>query len=110
MYNYSEILEEIDLVLASGEWVIRDILPDDITKLVVLNIYQMNCFDKATAMDFEDLISVIASKYRISVIMDDTSSFYKADDPLCGYEDLHEDIENIFVILDAAVTRCIDNG
>ena len=114
--DYNLITQAIQEVLESQEWSISNYLSPSDIEFMVANIYTTNDIAKGFGQDFHvldelgsesprRLISIISTPYRISVILDSQSSFYKADLPICGYASVAEDIENIFVIIQAVLDR-----
>lgn len=114
--DYTLIQEEILNQLQSQQWTITDYLPVQTIVLAVSNIYTTNDICSGFGQDFKskplsndtligEPISIISSQERISIITHDGMSFYKADMSICGYEDLQEDIANIFVIIQAVFDR-----
>lgn len=55
--------------------------------------------------DYADRISVISSPERVSIIGEGAMSFYKNDGPICQYNDLVDDINQIIIVIDAAIAR-----
>ena len=114
--DYSVIQAKILNKLQEQEWTIEDYLPESTIVLAISNIYTTNDMCSGFGQDFKtkpvmsgivsaQKISIVSSQQRISIITPDGMSFYKADLPICGYEDLEEDISNIFVIIQAVFDR-----
>lgn len=114
--DYTLIQEQIIENLNDQDWTIENYLPVQTIVLAVSNIYTTNDMCSGFGQDFKTKplsndtligqpISIISSQERISIITSDGMSFYKADLPICGYEDLQEDIYNIFVIIQAVFDR-----
>lgn len=68
-------------------------------------IYLCSDLMDAITMDYTGNISVIASPNRIAILYLKHQSFYKGDTPICLYEDLSDDMENIALRMDAALER-----
>lgn len=114
--DYSLIQEQILNELQAQQWTISDYLSESAIVLAISNIYTTNDMCSGFGQDFNSQsifkgsidskpISIISSRQRISIITSDGMSFYKADLSICGYEDLKEDISNIFVIIQAVFDR-----
>ena len=114
--DYSVIQAKILNQLQEQKWTIEDYLPVTTIILAISNIYTTNDMCSGFGQDFKTKpvvydslggqpISIISSQQRISIITPNGMSFYKADLPICGYEDLEEDISNIFVIIQAVFDR-----
>lgn len=84
--------------------------------LLIANIYMMNNLTTGYGQDVrvEGMYdekgkpmkaSLISSTDLISIILPEGGSHWRADLPLCGYEDLHTDILNICVITQAVLDR-----
>lgn len=84
-------------------------LSDDHCATVFAVIYLTNDLTQAIGQDWPDGFSVISSQRRISVINRGTSSFYQEDYPICGYEYILDDMEQIGVDIDAAILRVESN-
>lgn len=114
--DYTLIQEQILNNLQEQDWTIENYLPETTIVLAISNIYTTNDICSGFGQDFNSQhivngsvdsqpISIISSRQRISIITSDGMSFYLADLPICGYEDLQEDIYNIFVIIQAVFDR-----
>lgn len=68
-------------------------------------IYVTNDITTGFAQDFTGNISVISSPYRISIIFQGHHSFYKHDGQICDYNAIEEDMNEIRICMDAALTR-----
>lgn len=82
----------------------------------VLAIYQVNDICRGYGQDFVFLIkqdvsnaplkvSVISFENGVSVIVDSHSSRYQDRFPMCGYENLDEDLTQICICIQAAFDR-----
>lgn len=82
----------------------------------VLAIYQTNNLCRGYGQDFVNLagrewmsgaekVSVISFENGVSVILDSVSSRYQDRFPMCGYEDLDEDLTQICICIQAAIDR-----
>lgn len=58
------------------------------------------------AEDYEK-ISIISFENGVSVIVDSHFARYSDNFPMCGYEDLHDDIYSIVIAIQAAFDRLI---
>lgn len=114
--DYSVIQNAIQNELLSDEWSIEDYLNEAAILLAVSNIYTTNDLVSGFGQDFNctvgaadeeayQKISIISNRERISIILDSRMSYYKSDVPICGYENLEEDIAYIFVIIQVVLDR-----
>lgn len=72
---------------------------------VLVLIYITNDQMKGFAQDFVGNMSIVSSPWRIGIIFQGHHSFYKADGPICEYENLADDMLAIGTIIDAAISR-----
>lgn len=93
-----------------------DLIGRDAAIFCVLAIYQTNNLCRGYGQDFTpldedaqivgpDKVSVISFENGTSVIVDSDSSRYQDSFPMCGYEDLDEDITQICICIQAAIDR-----
>lgn len=84
--------------------------------LLIANVYMMNDLTTGFGQDvtLTGMVdekgkplkaSLISSTDLISVILPEGASHYRADLPLCGYENLSEDVTNICMITQAVLDR-----
>lgn len=89
--------------------------------LMIANVYMMNDLTTGFGQDVRVAgmydekgkplkASLISSTDLISVILPEGASHYRADLPLCGYENLSEDITNICMITQAVLDRIYANA
>lgn len=89
--------------------------------LLIANVYMMNDLTTGFGQDVRVAgmvdekgkplkASLISSTDLISVILPEGASHYRADLPLCGYENLGEDITNICMITQAVLDRINANA
>lgn len=89
--------------------------------LLITNVYMMNDLTTGFGQDvtLQGMIdekgkplkaSLISATDLISVILPEGASHYRADLPLCGYENLGEDITNICMITQAVLDRIDANA
>lgn len=114
--DYSVIQNAIRNELLSQEWSISGYLNEAAILLAVANIYTTNDLVSGFGQDFKctvggadeeisQKISIITNRERISIILDSRMSYYKSDVPICGYENLDEDIAYIFMIIQLVLDR-----
>lgn len=103
--NYQTIHDEVMAQLLMTEWSITDYLGLDQAIQIVFNIYLTNDVLQGFGQDVKGVISVISSRYRISVIADGSSSWYQEREGICIYDNLDEDVNRILIALQAAITR-----
>lgn len=100
------VLAEIESQMEETGYDIENILGLSVAKIVVLGIYQTNDLTSGYGQDFRDLgFSVISSRKGISVICGACMSMYKDSLPLCGYDNLSEDIASILNAIQAAIEK-----
>lgn len=103
--DYNEVWEEVETQLQVTEWSILNYVSLDVATMLVTNIYITSDIAKGFGQDIPDSLSVISSADRISVIANGCSSFFKSDGNMCLFESLSDDVEQILMILDAALVR-----
>lgn len=103
--DLNEIAAEASRVLSQAEYKIDDYLSHDESVELVTMIYITNDSTAGHGIDYVGNISVVASTQRIAIIFLGHHSFYKHDGAICEYEDLTEDVEEILMCLDAALSR-----
>lgn len=100
------VLAEIESQMEETGYDIENILGLSVAKIVVLGIYQTNDLTSGYGQDFRDLgFSIISSRKGISVICGACMSMYKDSLPLCGYDNLSEDIASILNAIQAAIEK-----
>ena len=100
------VLAEIESQMEETGYDIENILGLSVAKIVVLGIYQINDLTSGYGQDFRNLgLSVISSPRGVSVICGDSMGMYKDRFPICGYENLSEDIASILNAIQAALDR-----
>lgn len=93
-----DVIENVGCSL--DEYIDRDEVADCITM-----IYANNDRQSGLGQDYNQGISVVASRTRISIIGDGAMSFYKNQGPICQYEDLDGDLIQIVMVINAAIDR-----
>lgn len=115
--------QDLNVVLRMAQMTIEMDYPDikeafgsECAALMVTNVYMMNDLTTGFGQDIRLQgrvdekgkplkASLISSTDLISVILPEGASHYRADLPLCGYENLSEDITNICMITQAVLDR-----
>ena len=103
--DYTLVLNTALYEIHRGEWSIKNYVNEDVASVLVANIYWMADLVSGFGQDIPKTISVISNNSRISVIADGAASFYKHDGDICDYEDLEDDINEILIVLQAAIDR-----
>ena len=103
--DYAIVQQAIEAALDDGTWSIEELLGRELATLVVLNIYYTNDVCVGFGQDFHNKVSVISGRQRISVIVQSNSSMYKDDGPICRYDDLADDVNEILIVMQAAYDR-----
>ena len=117
--DYALLQQVIQEELESHDCDLEELIGSDLTMMCIANIYLTNDVCKGFGQDFvttdppysygmEMKTSVISARQRISIITDIGMSYYKTDDTLCGYEDVHEDVVNIIIVIQAVLDRIAD--
>lgn len=114
--DYTVIQNAIQEQLLDQDWSIEDYLSETAIVLAISNIYTTNDLMSGFGQDFSNNVgaiadvvyqnmSIISSRDRISIILDSRMSYYKSDVPICGYENLDEDIAYIFMVIQLVLDR-----
>lgn len=114
--DYSVILTAAQNVIANEYSELNEVWPNGCAALLIAHVYMMNDLTTGFGQDVTLTgltdergkplrASLISSRDLISVILPEGASHYRADDVLCGYEDLEADIQNICMITQAVVDR-----
>lgn len=103
--DYAAVQGEIERQLDNNPIELESILGREITVLCVVNIYMTNDVCVGFGQDFNQKVSVISSRQRISIIVDGHSSFYKDDTEICQYYHLDDDVNEILLVLNTAYQR-----
>lgn len=116
--DYSVIQNEIEQQLLQQDYTIEEYLSEDAIVLVVANIYTTGDLVTGFSQDFKyeinqlnpeiyKKLSIISNRDRVSIILDKEMSYYKSDVPICGYENLTEDIGFILTIIQTVFDRIL---
>lgn len=116
--DYSVIQQEIEQQLLEQDFTIEDYLSETAIVIAVANIYTTGDLITGFSQDFKydvspivpeqyKRLSIISTNVRISIILDDGFSYYKSDVPICGYENLTEDIGVILMIIQTVLDRIL---
>lgn len=114
--DYNVVLAEAVAQLDESFFDIQVAFGYECAPLLIANVYMMNNLTTGYGQDvkvegmYDDKgkpmkASLISSTDLISVILPEGGSHWRADLPLCGYEDLRTDIRNICVITQAVLDR-----
>ncbi len=114
--DYNVVLAEAVDLLNEDFGDIQDAFGIEVAPIIIANVYMMNNLTTGYGQDvqlrdqFDERgkplkASLISSPDLISIILPEGGSHWRADLPLCGYEDLHTDILNICVITQAVLDR-----
>lgn len=114
--DYNVVLAEVVDQLNEDFMDIQVAFGIECAPLLIANVYMMNNLTTGYGQDVrvEGMYdekgkpmkaSLISSTDLISIILPEGGSHWRADLPLCGYEDLHTDILNICVITQAVLDR-----
>ena len=120
--------QDLNVVLRMAQMTIENDYPGldvafgpECAPLLITNVYMMNDLTTGFGQDVRvegmydekgkpQKASLISSRDLISVILPEGGSHYRADLPLCGYENLSEDITNICMITQAVIDRIYANA
>lgn len=114
--DYNVVLAEVVDQLNEDFFDIQVAFGYECAPLLIANVYMMNNLTTGYGQDVKVegmydekgkpmKASLISSTDLISIILPEGASHWRADLPLCGYEDLHTDILNICVITQAVLDR-----
>lgn len=114
--NLQEVAAMVATLLDETEYDIVEKIGLESTIWAVTGIYITNDLVSGYGQDFiipvGDIspyepykISLISYRRGVSVIIDKKASKYQDNFPLCGYEDLHDDIYQILISIQAAIDR-----
>ena len=116
--DYSVIQSEIEQQLLEQDFTIEEYLSEIAIVIAVANVYTTCDLITGFSQDFKydvsqtipehyKRLSIISTKDRISIILDGEMSYYKSDVPICGYENLTEDIGVILMIIQTVFDRIL---
>lgn len=116
--DYSVIQSEIEQQLQEQDFTIEEYLTETAIVIAVANIYTTGDLVTGFSQDFKydvspvvpeqyKRISIISTNVRISIILDGEMSYYKSDVPICGYENLTEDIGVILMDIQTVLDRIL---
>ena len=77
---------------------------EDTTNCMTM-IYVTNNITTGFAQDYENNISVLSSPTRIGIIWQGHHSYYKVDGKICLYNAIEDDMNEIRIVMDAALMR-----
>lgn len=114
--NLQEVATMVATLLDETEYDIVEQIGLDSTIWAIMGIYMTNDLVSGYGQDFivpmGDIspydpykVSIISYRLGVSVIIDKKASKYQDNFPLCGYEDLHDDIYQILISIQAAIDR-----
>lgn len=114
--TYSDIMVIIEEQLDNVAEELRELMGDDNLKAAILNIYMCSDLVYAFGQDYvmQDFsldtgqigrISLISTRYSISLIIGNVSSSFKYDMQICLYVDIEDDIATIILVLNTAFDR-----
>lgn len=114
--TYSDIMVIIEEQLDNVAEELRELMGDDNLKAAILNIYMCSDLVYAFGQDYvmQDFsldtgqigrISLISTRYSISLIIGNVSSSFKYDMQICLYVDMEDDIATIILVLNTAFDR-----
>lgn len=114
--NLQEVAAMVATLLDETEYDIVEQIGLDSTIWAIMGIYMTNDLVSGYGQDFivpmGDIspydpykVSIISYRLGVSVIIDKKASKYQDNFPLCGYEDLHDDIYQILISIQAAIDK-----
>ena len=106
--DLTELYDTIQLVIDSTHPTIIDYMTPQMLTYVIMNIYLNNDTSKAVTNHVNNSMTIIASECRVSVIWYKQSTNFRIRFPLCAYEDLLQDINNILSCIDICIDRLLD--
>lgn len=119
--DYNTIADEVESQMNEIAPDLVSYIGDTASIWCVMGIYLCNNLTSGYGQDFYTLVSlqvnghpsklsVIAYADGVSVIIDKQSSRYQDSLPLCGYEDLTEDVHAILMYIQTAIDRINARG
>ena len=116
--DYSVIQSAIEQQLLEHDFTIEEYLSEIAIVIAVANIYTTSDLISGFSQDFKydvnpivpeqyKRLSIISTNVRISIILDGEMSYYKSDVPICGYENLTEDIGVIMMDIQTVLDRIL---
>lgn len=116
--DYSVIQQEIEQQLLEHDYTIEEYLSEQAILIAVANIYTTGDLVTGFCQDYKyevsqtipetfKRLSIISNRDRVSIILEKEMSYYKSDVPICGYEDLTEDIGFILTIIQTVFDRIL---
>lgn len=116
--DYSVIQSEIEQQLIEQDFTLEEYLDETAIVIAVANIYTTGDLITGFSQDFKydvnpiapehfKRLSIISTNVRISIILDGEMSYYKSDVPICGYENLTEDIAVILMDIQTVLDRIL---
>lgn len=117
--DYAQLQQVIQEELDLHDCDLEELIGSDLTMMCIANIYMTNDICKGFGQNFvtvesaypdgaETKTSIISARQRISIITDIGMSYYKTDYNLCGYEDVHVDVADIILVIQAVLDRIAD--
>ena len=110
--DLGELQSVIEEVLDSQSWYLQGYINDDRIVNVVAAIYLNNNVAVEVTTRIEPL-TIIATTFRVSVIIEPEqgtsklSTYYKSREPLCSYESMQDDVQNILNVIDFCLLRLV---
>ena len=106
--DYAIIKTTVQVVLTQYPFEIKQILDTTTLVAIVTNIYLFADTSKAVSNHVDGLCTIIATKDKVSIIWEETSSYIKTPGPYVLYNDLTEDIVSILECIDCCVINILD--
>lgn len=103
--DLNEVKAKVEEMYDSGLYHASEVMPREPLCNAITSIYMNADSNKGNAYDMTNGYSVIASERNISVIYEGNSSHYRCRQPLILYDDLVEDLESLFITIDAVLYR-----
>lgn len=102
----TKVVAEINDQMDETDFDLENLIGRTLAVMMVMNIYLTNDVIDAYGQDLKEMgVSIITTRNRCSVIICKHMSWYKLSVPICGYENLTDDIESILMIIQAAIDR-----
>lgn len=108
--DYNEVLDVALALFDKEEYYASEVLPREPLCNALASIYMNADMNKAQTYHLTDSVALIVSERTLSIIDDDKSSHYRCSVPLIGYENLTEDLQCLFVTIDAVLYRIQANN
>ena len=103
--DYNVVFAQVQTYIEENGCSLTQLVGDQTCAWLVSNIYMMMDVTCGYGQDVRNIVSVISSPKRISLIVPEGMSFYQAKENIIGYEDVLEDVQAIVTVIDFVYDR-----